>query len=142
MREGCVLFCEKCKKKNDYLEGEKRKCKYCENIISLEKRVERLVIVLNQKGFITEKSCEGHQDGFDTERRSYPWVSFIDESMENISFIEEVIGKCLVVKWCFSIKETTLGVRYILKPEKEKGEDLQEAADNLADFLCNYSYRG
>ncbi len=133
MKGDCALICENCKKENIYFINKENSCSECGRAIKLDKGIERLVVTLNRKGFVTEKSCEGH-NGFDNDKKDYPWISFADESEESISLIEEMIGE--TESWYVGIERTTFGVRRILRTHKEGSlEEAQKEIDKLIDLI-------
>jgi hypothetical protein len=75
----CFLLCDSCKEKILYKKGVKNICSFCEKEVEIEEGVQDLVIVLNNIGIVTTSSCEGHKDGFDRNKRTYPCVVFLKD---------------------------------------------------------------
>lgn len=137
MVNGCFLLCSFCKKETIYIKNAENKCFFCDERLFLEKGVEDLVIALNNEGVITTTSCEGHPHGFEEEKRSYPYVAFLN-TPKCYDMVEEIVGNYneMVKKkdWQIRFERTTSGIATFIAPTEFWKETviLQKKAKDLA----------
>jgi len=142
LRGGCFLLCPNCQKKTIYVKSARNRCFYCKTLLDISRKMEKLVIALNNIGIMTVYSCSGHDDGFETGRRSYPYVIVRGESAER--------GKDLIERynsekpkntnegWQIEVQRTTLGYPvWIMTPlrKERRSEELCKEADKLAEYI-------
>ncbi len=137
MFNGCFLLCEKCNKETIYIKKSENKCTFCNKEIILEEGIEALVIFLNNEGLVTISSCEGHNNGFDQEKRSFPNITFLNTA-ENYKRAESIIKEynrfLKEEEWMIRRERTTRGIEAFIIPVKywEGIKILQKKALNFA----------
>ncbi len=146
MLNGCFLLCGFCKRETIYIKNAENKCFFCDENIVLEKEVEDLVIALNNEGIITTASCAGHPHRFEEEKRSYPYVVFLNVP-KCCEIAEEVINQhndlVKTKEWKIRFERTTRGIDAFIAPTNywEETRKLQKKAKDLAKniFLVRQS---
>lgn len=124
MRSSCFLFCEGCGKNVVYNKGRVSVCSFCKKEIQIEKGVEDLVIALNNVGIFTTSSCEGHKNGFDIGKRTYPCVALFHDNKKIKKIIADYNEK-ITDSFVTLHQQTILGWKNLLLP-KETSKNLKE----------------
>lgn len=139
----CFLLCDDCQKRTIYIKGNENKCTFCKNKIQIERKVENLVIALNNVGVVTSASCGGHKDGFDHGKRGYPCVVFLEEKKiyEKANEIVESYNETKKNENCFfwTIRhEITLsGWKPFIFPEEKNSKDFYKETLLFAKYIAS-----
>lgn len=139
LRGGCFLLCPDCGKRTIYIRKARNRCFYCKTVLDIPEKMEKLVIALNNIGIMTVYSCSGHDDGFDTGRRSYPCIGIREDSVEKgKEFVEDYNSKKEEGRWSIEFQRTTLGYpMWVMVPlrKEKRSENLCREADVLAEYI-------
>jgi hypothetical protein len=137
----CFLLCDDCQKRTIYIKGIENKCTFCKSKIRIEEKIEDLVIVLNDAGVITLGSCEGHSDGFDLGKRSYPCVVFLNNkeiykrAMEIIKGYNEIKEKENCFFWTIKHEITLSGWKPFIYPKEKNSENFYRETLLFARYI-------
>ena len=92
MNSGCFILCENCKKETIYIKKSENKCFYCKEKIVIDDKIEGLVVALNFCGVRTFSSCQGHSNGFNDNKWSFPCIALLKER-NNIEKAEILVDR-------------------------------------------------